>query len=535
MLQAIKRAPEALIFLSFLGLYVLSLAPDVTWGGGDSPRLALAVHDLALGYDPTAHPIYVLVAKAWSILVPCGSLPWKLNLLSAVAGSAALVIFYRACTRLCRDRFFVVLACLALGLSHTFWTLSVITEVYTFDLLFILGLTLLILRWVERPTRRALYGLCFLLGLGTADHLMVLLVGPALLVALAGKILQGDFRPGAAGLALAALSFLLGLSPVLVIILATMPAGFGACDLSAAFAAFLNLQALRPLSPEGAADLRDHLHFQWDAPAELVLLVGLNFVGVSCFAGLAGLAQSIRRMSLKSAVVITATGFLYLFALLHPVVDTYQFCLAGHATGALLLPAGFEWLLSVIGRHTRAGAGTTKRVVLLLVLLTPPLIYAGLPLASKGLGVSLFNARSLPHRDNAWYFLFPPKTMDRGARQYIDESFAQAAGGAAIIGDFTPAMLLAYASQAEGNRPDVEVVTVLGNVDRHFEEIEKRLGERPVFVAGAQGSASTVSRRWYVFEDDLRKRYEVREKRPLLEIVGRGNGGGTVAPPRRGR
>lgn len=80
-------------------LYLLTLAPDVSWG--DSPELVLAVQSLGVPH-PTGYPFYVLAGKAFSLLIPSGSLVVELNLFSGVCASLAagcwyLVVWYWLC------------------------------------------------------------------------------------------------------------------------------------------------------------------------------------------------------------------------------------------------------------------------------------------------------------------------------------------------------------------------------------------------------------------------------------------------------
>ncbi|MFH0943596.1 MAG: DUF2723 domain-containing protein, partial [Planctomycetota bacterium] len=423
-----------------------------------------------------------------------------LNLLSAVAGSVALALFYLVCGRLCGDRFLALLATVALGVSHTFWTLSVITEVYTFDLLFILILLLLALRWMERPSAAGGCLICFLFGLGLSDHLMIGLLGPSLLIAFFLGVVKGRFRLNLVRCSFIVLSLLAGLSPAVAIMAYQLPEGAGAADLWHSVQVFLNLSG--PGSPG----------FQWSRTAQIILLVGLNFVGVALLAGAIGVARAVAARTARYTVLLVALGCFYLFPLLHPHVDTYQFCLGGHLMLALFLPLGFETL------QARAKLG---RCLLPLVLLVPPLLYAGIPAVTERLGIDVTRARSLPHRSNAWYFLLPPKCLDDGPRRYLEECFEQAAPDAVLVADFTPGMLLTYASVVEGARPDVDVITIWEGVERHFQAIDESLGQRPVFVAAAEPEGSKVSRTWYLFEADLRARYEVVACSPMLEVVRR--------------
>src|SRR4051812_29274974 len=61
---------------------------------GDSGELAAAVHVLGIPHPP-GYPLYVLLGKLFSVLVPIGKPALRLNLFSAVcAGASAVFLFF---------------------------------------------------------------------------------------------------------------------------------------------------------------------------------------------------------------------------------------------------------------------------------------------------------------------------------------------------------------------------------------------------------------------------------------------------------
>ena len=49
---------------------------------GDSGDLVTAVYVLGIPH-PTGYPLYVLLGKLWSVLIPVGTVAWRMSLFSA--------------------------------------------------------------------------------------------------------------------------------------------------------------------------------------------------------------------------------------------------------------------------------------------------------------------------------------------------------------------------------------------------------------------------------------------------------------------
>ena len=60
---------------------------------GDSGELVGAVYLLGIPH-PTGYPLYVLLGKLWTLLVPVGSIAYRMSLFSAVCAAAACGVLY---------------------------------------------------------------------------------------------------------------------------------------------------------------------------------------------------------------------------------------------------------------------------------------------------------------------------------------------------------------------------------------------------------------------------------------------------------
>src|SRR5437899_12553099 len=91
------RPAAALAALLFLLYYALEACP--TSYVGDSGELVTAVHLLGIPHPPGA-PLYVLLGKLWTLLVPAGSVAWRMSLFSAIFAAGSCGLLYRLCRRI---------------------------------------------------------------------------------------------------------------------------------------------------------------------------------------------------------------------------------------------------------------------------------------------------------------------------------------------------------------------------------------------------------------------------------------------------
>ncbi len=178
----LRRLPWATGLLpggAALALYLLTLAPTVTFA--DSGELAAAVHFLDVAHPP-GFPLYLLLGKLFTLLLPWGRLILRLNLFSALCAALAVGLTGAAITLTPsplrgRGEGFLAAAVL-LAVSRTFWEQATLTEVYALNMALAAGLFLLLilfLRWrgEGHPGRaeRAAALAAFLSGLGLGNHL----------------------------------------------------------------------------------------------------------------------------------------------------------------------------------------------------------------------------------------------------------------------------------------------------------------------------------------------------------------------------
>jgi hypothetical protein len=183
--------------------YVVTLAPTVTfWDAGE---FIAASKSLGIPHPPGT-PLFVLIGHVWGTLVPLAEYAQRTNLLSATLSACGAGFLFlvahdtlaRATVGLGGDAARLVrlggsfAAALASAFTFTAWQNSNETEVYAAATFTIAAIAWLCLAWRgARGTPRAtqlLLLILYLAGLSIGNHLLALLVGPAVVAFLASTI-----------------------------------------------------------------------------------------------------------------------------------------------------------------------------------------------------------------------------------------------------------------------------------------------------------------------------------------------------------
>lgn len=126
-------------------VYFRSLLPGVGYTGDTAKWQLIGV--VGGVPHPTGYPLYIAVNQAWVRVVPWGSVAWRVSLLSAVFGALAVAVLY-AVLRIFEVRRVVAAAtALVFAFSPTFWTQSVVAEVYSLHVLFLATVTACLACW----------------------------------------------------------------------------------------------------------------------------------------------------------------------------------------------------------------------------------------------------------------------------------------------------------------------------------------------------------------------------------------------------
>lgn len=189
-------------------LYFLTAARDIVVG--DTPELITAAVTLGVAHPP-GYPLFTMLGHLFSLL-PLGSIPFRVNLLSVVCDSFAVGVVYLVAVRLTRSQLPAGIAALALAISPIFWEWSLAAEVFPLNNLLAAVLVLLLVLWHEQPKQTGfLTAAFFVFGLAMTNHQTIVLLGPAFCFVLWQKRATLFAQPRV--LLIGALAFTIGLLP----------------------------------------------------------------------------------------------------------------------------------------------------------------------------------------------------------------------------------------------------------------------------------------------------------------------------------
>jgi tetratricopeptide (TPR) repeat protein len=146
---------------------------------GDSGELVTAAATLGIPH-PSGYPLYVLVGKLWTLMVPAGSIAFRMSLFSAAGAAAACGVVYWLCRRLSLHAFVAATSALLLAFSPSFWGEANIQRVYALNALFVALGTAAAFAWHRVREPRALILAFFLCGLGATNHTFMAIFALAL-------------------------------------------------------------------------------------------------------------------------------------------------------------------------------------------------------------------------------------------------------------------------------------------------------------------------------------------------------------------
>ena len=186
--------PAAIAATLVFVLYLVTLAPSVAmW---DTGEYMAAVKVLGIPHPP-GNPFFVLLGHAFASLPIPVSYAARINIMAALASALSAGLWFLITERIVArwiyekwQRLVVAgLATLIGATAFTVWNQSVVNEkVYTISLLFFTIVSWIIIEWIEEPdgprADRLVVLVCFLLGLGYANHPAGFLPLPAAGVAL---------------------------------------------------------------------------------------------------------------------------------------------------------------------------------------------------------------------------------------------------------------------------------------------------------------------------------------------------------------
>lgn len=167
------------VFFITLVVYILTLAPSVYFG--HSAELTAAAYNLGIAHPP-GYPLYLLLGKLFTLLIPFGEVAMRMNLLSAVFAALTAVMIYLIGRALNHSRLTATLTALIAAFSFTFWSQALVAEVYTLAALFFCAMIFFTLLWLKDKQERWLLLLALTAGLSLTHHVIIAAFFPVFLL-----------------------------------------------------------------------------------------------------------------------------------------------------------------------------------------------------------------------------------------------------------------------------------------------------------------------------------------------------------------
>lgn len=165
-----------------LVIYWNTLLPGIGFFG-DSNKFLFVGRILGIPHA-TGFPLYLLLNHLFVSYLPLKTLAFRANLLSALFAIVTASVMHRFLyNRLELGRWISFVCACFWGVTFTFWSQSLIAEVYTLNILFLSFVVYFFVAWYQSPERddRTFLIACACYALSFANHPMMITVLPALL------------------------------------------------------------------------------------------------------------------------------------------------------------------------------------------------------------------------------------------------------------------------------------------------------------------------------------------------------------------
>ncbi len=167
-----------LIFIASLALYIRTTAPTLG-GGWDSEEFQHVAYTLGIAHS-TGYPLYLLIGKLFTTLVPLGNIAYRMNLLSAMLTACAVVVVYWNARLLTKHDIASIATAALFATNPAVWRQAGVASVGPLNLLLLNGIILALLLWHEKKISLTMASLLF--GLSLAHHRTTLFLAPAILL-----------------------------------------------------------------------------------------------------------------------------------------------------------------------------------------------------------------------------------------------------------------------------------------------------------------------------------------------------------------
>jgi tetratricopeptide (TPR) repeat protein len=168
-----------LVLLVTFGIFLSGVCPTVTID--DSGELSGVGATLGIAHSP-GYPLYSLLGKLFTEIIPLGNMSYRMNLMSAVFVSLSASVLCLTVLELTGQAAIGILSALVFAVSADVWLMAVTTEVYGISMFF--ASLIIFLALARNFGVKALYCIALSCGLGVASHYTLFFLFPGLLALL---------------------------------------------------------------------------------------------------------------------------------------------------------------------------------------------------------------------------------------------------------------------------------------------------------------------------------------------------------------
>ena len=443
----------ALLALAGFALYAATAAPSVATLFDDSLEFQVVVPTLGIAH-PSGYPLYTLLGKLATLLIPFRDAAGRLNLFSALCAAAAVGILYLVAAKLAGNRAAAAVATIAFAISPAWWSQATIAEVYALHGLLVALFLYCLLRWEEKGRQGRggegekgrsdawLSAAALVFGLGMAHHRMMALLLPAALVFIfwSDPALIRQPRRWRRPIGL-------GLAPLLLYLYLPLRGAQGITSLDGTYTATTG-GTLDWILARGYSVFLTGNPFGVERGTSSYLALFLQQMGVlPLLAALMGLARTWRTSVRRSTLLLLATAAQVAFGMVYKVQDVEVFFIPAFLLIALWAAIGLAQFFDAATRQAVHAAQPLRlpvwaRPVYLAACLLP---VAGIVLFYPALeAVQTWSERD---RSAAW-----------GVYDYGRDMIDSAAPGGAVVGLLGETTLVRYCRDVLGQRPDLRVI-----------------------------------------------------------------------------
>lgn len=184
-----RRIIFLLLFVLCFGIYLYSAPPGLV-AYRDAGEMVTVSQTLGIAHPP-GYPLYTLFGKI-ATFFPLGNIAYRINLISIIAGSLAVGLFFLTLSYLV-DLPTALITALLLATGYLHWYLSIVQEMYSLNILFVVLLLYIVFRLQFTVYRlpllttshqspvtsyKYLYLFFFLFGLALGNRMDILLTFP---------------------------------------------------------------------------------------------------------------------------------------------------------------------------------------------------------------------------------------------------------------------------------------------------------------------------------------------------------------------